>query len=215
MKNIVFLILVLFLTGCAVGNKYSYESTRMAMPFDAENNKVFVLLVKDLRPYVLNGKKQANFVGLQRGGFGNPFDVTTSSGKPMTEAMSKAISKGLSNAGYTVIDGQNGNMNQLVNMAIDKGASRIIVLAVHDWKSDLYANITMHVDLRLKVYQANGDLLAETSSQFNRSIGAAKIGEQANSVAVTAEFEAQIRKLFGQAEIKEALNSEVKLSKGS
>jgi len=78
MKKILLILFVLFLTGCAVGNKYNYRSSSMALPIKPVNHRTLILSVEDLRPYVLNGEKEPNFVGLQRGGFSNPFDVTTS-----------------------------------------------------------------------------------------------------------------------------------------
>ena len=64
------------------------------------DNKLLILAVQDFRPYVLNGDEEPGFVGLQRGGYGNPFDVTTLTGRPMTEDMAEAMVKGLSDVGY-------------------------------------------------------------------------------------------------------------------
>ena len=95
MKKMALILAVLFIGGCAVGNKYSYKTSDIDLPIRTEGGEALVLQVKDLRPYVLNGDKEANFVGLQRGGFGNPFDVTTESGEPMTDVMAVAIENGL------------------------------------------------------------------------------------------------------------------------
>src|SRR6187549_591489 len=52
---------------------------------------VLALAVQDQRPYELSGAKRPNFVGLSRGGFGNPFDVTTQSGQPLASDISSSI----------------------------------------------------------------------------------------------------------------------------
>lgn len=207
MKKITFLLVVILLTGCAVGNKYSYQASQMALPVTPEENKVLVLLVTDLRPYILSGDKPPDFVGLQRGGFGNPFDVTTTSGRPMTDDMSAAIANGLLNVGYEVIDAPKGaDLGELVDKAINSGASRIVVLNVKEWKSDIYMSVTLHCDLHLSVYHANGDLMAENSTRFIKEVGGAQIGESKNSDIMADEFAKRIGYLFNSKEIKASLN---------
>ncbi len=78
-------LLASMLGGCAVGNTYEYRLPRL--PLSVQGNSAIGLAVTDQRPYILDGDKDPNFVGLQRGGYGNPFDVTTASGRPMAEDM--------------------------------------------------------------------------------------------------------------------------------
>lgn len=206
MKRIWIIFVALFMTGCAVGNKYSYQTSDMALPIKASENKTVVLLVNDLRPYILSGDKAPNFVGLQRGGFGNPFDVTTTSGQAMTKDMSIAIADGLEETGYHVINvEEKADINHLISTAVNQGASRIIVLEVHDWKSDIYMSLTLHCDLKLSVYNADGTQLAENSSSFVRAIGGAQIGASKNSEIVADEFAKQIGYLFNEESIRGAL----------
>ena len=207
MKNCVFVLLVLLVSGCAVGNKYNYQASSISLPMKTESSDVLVLLVRDLRPYILNGEKAPDFVGLQRGGFGNPFDVTTVSGKPMATEMTAAIADGLANSGYRVVEvfGDH-DMAALVARAASEAASRIVVLRVKEWKSDIMMSITMHCDMTLAVYQADGGLLAENSARFTQSAGGAQMGGNKNSQSVTKEFAKQIGYLFNEASVREALN---------
>lgn len=207
MKNYLIVLLVLLASGCAVGNKYNYQASSIALPMKTESRDVLVLLVRDLRPYILNGEKTPDFVGLQRGGFGNPFDVTTVSGKPMATEMTAAITDGLVNSGYRVVDvyGEQ-DMDSLISRAASEDASRIVVLRVREWKSDIMMSITMHCDMTLSIYQADGTLLAESSARFTRSAGGAQMGGNKNSQAVTKEFAKQIGYLFNDASVREALN---------
>lgn len=206
MKKILLMLLVLFLTGCAVGNKYNYRSSSMALPIKPIDHRTLILSVDDLRPYVLNGKKEPNFVGLQRGGFGNPFDVTTSTGKPMTEDMSDAIAQGLMDVGYRVVSVQGKPKNvYLVNTAAKEAATRIVVLKVYDWKSDIYSGITLNCDLRLSVFDANGELLAESTMNFVKEISGAHLGAAMNSQVMADEFAKRIGYLFNKNEVRSAL----------
>jgi hypothetical protein len=54
----------------------------------------------DQRDYVRSGSKDAQFVGLQRGGFGNPFDVRTADDKPLADAMTTALVNTLATKGF-------------------------------------------------------------------------------------------------------------------
>jgi len=206
MKKILLILFVLYLTGCAIGNKYNYRSSSMALPIKPVDHRSLILSVEDLRPYVLNGEKEPSFVGLQRGGYGNPFDVTTSTGKPMTEDMSAAIVKGLMDVGYRVVNVQ-GRLEivSLVKTAVKENATRIVVLKVYDWKSDIYFGITLNCDLRLSVFDANGELLAENTMNFEKEIGGAHLGAEKNSQVVADEFAKRIGYLFNKNEVRSAL----------
>ena len=207
MRRYLLILVVLFISGCAVGNKYSYRTSSVALPIKPSAKDALVLLVKDLRPYVLDGKKSPDFVGLQRGGFGNPFDVTTTSGKPMTEEMSLSVAHGLTDAGYRVIEahGQQ-DMAVLVNRAESEGATRILVLQVREWKSDIYMSVTLHCDMTLNVHDTRGALLAASSAEFVKPIGGAQMGADKNSRVVAKEFAKQIGYLFNDEAVRGALD---------
>lgn len=206
MKNILLVMIVLIAGGCAVGNKYNYQASSIALPMKTDSREVLVLLVRDLRPYILSGDKTPDFVGLQRGGFGNPFDVTTLSGQPMATEMTEAIADGLANSGYRVIDvyGKH-DMAALISRAASEEASRIVVLRVKEWKSDIMMSITLHCDMTLSIYQADGEMLAESSAQLTEAAGGAQMGGSKNSQAVTKEFAKQIGYLFNEASVRKAL----------
>jgi len=89
-KLAIFIVLVgVLLSGCAVGNRYAYQ-TVVASPQVSGTTAVGVA-THDQREYVRSGAKDPQFVGLQRGGFGNPFDVRTEGDKPLADAMTAAL----------------------------------------------------------------------------------------------------------------------------
>ena len=206
MKKAIVLILVLFTSGCAVGNKYNYRDSAIDLPVKAVDEQTLVLTVNDLRPYVLNGDKDSSFVGLQRGGFGNPFSVTTASGQPMTADMSAAIKQALADAGYRVFAVEDKtDMPELKNIAAAKSADRIVVLDVYDWKSDIYASVTLHCDLQLNVFDASGTLLANNTMRFEEEVAGAQLTGSKNSEILADEFATRIGYLFNKEEIRKAL----------
>lgn len=58
--------------------------------------------VHDKRPYVVKGSKKETFVGVTRGGYYNPFDLPTMSGKPLADDMAKAVAASLGRNGTSV-----------------------------------------------------------------------------------------------------------------
>jgi hypothetical protein len=99
MTQTIALLALLVLGGCAVGNKHQYDA---AMPqINASSGGKAGVGAQDRRAYVLNGDKVETFVGLSRGGFGNPFDVKTESGQPLADEFGKAIQRALAGKGVT------------------------------------------------------------------------------------------------------------------
>lgn len=200
------MFLVLWLSGCAVGNKYQYQTSSIALPVRTDSGTTVILTVEDGRPYVLSGEKPASFIGLQRGGFGNPFDVSTATGRSMTEDMAEAIETSLVDAGYKVVNAMGeANLEKLVKRAVEDGASRILLLKVRDWKSDIYLAITLHCDLELRIYDAQGVQLAENEMRFVEEVGGGLIGDSANSQFMSDEFSKRIGYLFNRKSIRDSL----------
>ena len=81
MKVVVALLLALTVSACAIGNQHQYAG--VAPNVTAQTNLPLAIGVQDRRLYILDGTKTEDFVGVQRGGFGNPFDVTTATDGPL------------------------------------------------------------------------------------------------------------------------------------
>lgn len=199
------LILVsVMVAGCAAGNQYDYRIANL--PMSVEGKSKVGVSVSDSRPYVVSGDKQGNFVGLQRGGFGNPFDVTTQSGRPLVEDMQESLSHSLAARGYNVVPLQvgSGGVQAIVNIGNNDGLMRMVVLDIKEWKSDAMMKLTMHHNLVLSVYDVKGTLLAEARRANTGSIGSAGLAS-ANAAAARGEFERVVGGMFEDAAVKKAL----------
>lgn len=207
MKKILFVGLMIILSGCAVGNKYDYRSSAISLPVKSTQSAKVAVSVDDQRPYVVAGEKGPNFVGLQRGGFGNPFDVTTASGKPLAEDMAFVLKKALEDSGYQIVEttSSSGNHKMFVLAAGDDGADKVVLLNIKEWKSDIYMGITLHSDIELTVYSVDGQVLANNTMKFEEGIGGAHIGASSNSQVIISEFSRRIGYLFNQEDIRKAL----------
>jgi hypothetical protein len=194
----------MLVTGCAVGNQYDYRSANL--PMSVEGKAKLGVSVEESRPYVVDGSKAADFVGLQRGGFGNPFNVTTESGKPLADDMKHTLVKSLSARGFNVVslDVGNGDLKSIAGAAEKNGLMRVAILDVKEWKSDAMMKLTMHHNLVLSIYDETGGLLAEARSARTSAIGSARL-ESDNAAAVRGEFERVVGGLFEDGAVKAAL----------
>ena len=192
------------MTGCAVGNQYDYRPANL--PMSAKGDGKLGVAVDDSRPYVVSGDKTANFVGLQRGGFGNPFNVTTESGRPLADDMKDSLARSLSARGFSVVplSVQAGDLGSIATAAEKDGLTRVAVLNIKEWKSDAMMKLTMHHDLVLSVYDGSGALLAESRSARTDAIGSARF-ESDNAAAARGEFERVVGGLFEDPAVKRAL----------
>lgn len=193
------------LTGCAVGNQYDYRAASVSLPL-AGSGELGIGVI-DNRSYVLSGDKEADFIGLQRGGFNNPFDVTTASGNSLIQDISESLEVALRNSGYTVTGLQIASANSaaVASAVTESGLAKNIVLTVTDWKTDIYMNMTLHFDLLLEVMTGQGETIASNQMQGKETVSGSGIGASQNSRTAAAAFETKIGRLFNDPEIIAAL----------
>lgn len=194
------------LTGCAAGNKYDYQQADISLPVKGEAK--VSLGVIDNRSYVTNGEKPANFIGLQRGGFGNPFEVTTSSGNPLTEDMSDVLVRSLKNSGFQVnkLYFSSPDTSLVASVIMKDGQQKNIILTVNEWKTDVMMNIALIYDLVLQVKNKEGKEIASASIRSNGKEKLSGAGfEGQNSRVATSAFETKVSRLFNNPSIINAL----------
>ena len=207
MRFFVTTVLVLLLTGCAVGNTYNYRSSDIAIPVEGEGS--VGLAVVDRRPYVLSGDKPAAFIGLQRGGFGNPFTVTTESGRPLAEEVQTALANGLRERGYKVLElyPSSSNDPDIKNAVQAASIQKNVVLVLREWKTDAMMSFGLSYDLLLNVLTLDGDILASSSVKGEKeNLGSAGF-EEANSNLARRAMESKIEALFRDETVRKALQS--------
>jgi len=198
--------LILAVTGCAVGNQYDYQSAKVSLPLIGDGD--LGLGVLDNRSYVLSGEKTPDFIGLQRGGFNNPFNVTTASGQSLTDDMSMSIQNALRSSGYTVTSLRfpSRDSSTVESTIAESGKAKNIVLTVTEWKTDIYMNMTLYFDLLLQVLTRDGDVIASNEMQGKETVGGGALESQ-NSRTAASVFEKKIGRLFNHPEIIEALKN--------
>ena len=116
----------------------------------------------DFREYVKSGNKSESFVGLSRGGFGNPFDVETRSGSALASEMAAAIAASLQRKGAEVqtvmvrpVEGPEGARRALLRT----GHDRLLLFTLREWKTDTMFRTGLDFDVTLDVFDGGGKSL--------------------------------------------------------
>jgi hypothetical protein len=157
--------------GCAIGRQHAYDN---GSPRMARGSLSVALVVQDQRPAVLSGAKRPNFVGFQRGGFGNPFDVTTASGHPLAVDFMTSIRHGLQRAGYRVIPvpvGDRADPAEVQEALVETRAERGLVFQIQEWKADTQMRTALHYGVMLRVLDPAGQELGRAVVAGNDTLG--------------------------------------------
>jgi hypothetical protein len=193
------------LTGCAVGNRYAYQSV-VASPQVSGTTAVSVA-THDQREYVRSGSKDPQFVGLQRGGFGNPFDVRTADDKPLADAMTTAVVNTLAKKGFRaqpVIVTHSLAAADARQQAVRAGADRALVLTLQEWKSDTAMRVGLTYDMTMTVLDRTGAVLAEKRLQGHDNLGAASLPSRVGEI-VAAAFKTKLEQMLDDPGVAGAL----------
>lgn len=110
--------------------------------------------VQDLRPYIVSKKKDPDFLGIIRGGYGNPTNFTTSSGEPLAGQLGLAIKSSLA-SNDAQVEFKTGDPEKT-----NSAGCNTLVLTMNEWKIDAMKNANFGVDADMEVYSNTGKLLA-------------------------------------------------------
>ena len=192
------------LGGCAVGGTYNYAEMPIAMQGVSTTGTV-AIAVHDTRPYVISGGKQPTFVGLARGGYGNPFDVNTESGGPLAIEIRDALARALKARGATAIpvavpfaDTNTAARARL----LETKAQRQILLTLREWKTDTMMSTDLHYDTTLAVFDQAGNQLAHHSLKGMDPLGSLGLSPKEGISKATAR---KLDALFDDSRIAGAL----------
>ena len=196
---------LLFLGGCAIGVKHDYEQKGLDIGITTPATVAVGTL--DKRTYVVNGEKAPNFVGISRGGFGNPFDVTTRSGMPLAGDISRAIAGSLKNRGVNAqtVELRPALTPEQARAAVGAaGAQRSVLLTLLEWKSDMMVQVGLQYDLDLRVYDKDGKMLASRRQEGKENLGSGGF-EPGGASLVLPRFRRMMELLFQEPDIVKAL----------
>lgn len=199
--------LTALLAGCAVGNKHAYHDANANTA--TRTDKSVAVSSLDQRKYVVSGESKPEFVGMQRGGLGNPFDVLTASGRPLTGEFSEAIKSALARnkVNVMVVDTKPAADNKIaVTNLVATHRDRLVLLTINEWVSDTFNNTSLNYNLRLSVADANGKEIASKTLQADLNLGGSLINPPGFAKeAIPPAFRKVIEELLNSPEIAAAL----------
>lgn len=193
----------LLLGGCAVGVTHQYDNVTPAIQTSGKTS-IFSLAVQDQRPYVVNGQKPQTFVGLSRGGFGNPFDVNTASGKALTDDISSVVAGALAKNGakVDVIKVAPQDQERAVVNSLAAKKAKAVLISIAEWKSDTYMTVSLHYDVTVSVIDADGRIAAKKRLQGTDELGSSGINPpELSRQVVPPAFKRKVEQLFAAPEV--------------
>ena len=205
MRGLFLLILIsVFMSGCAIGNTYRYDLGDAE--FSLNSDKTVAVTTLDLRPYVRSGNKSPAFVGLMRGGFGNPFNVLTSSGRPLAEDMTISIVEALKKSGiqaFGVTAPADANRSDTQDRLLQENADRFVLFLILEWKTDTLFRTALIHNVKLLVLHRDGSQVAEKTLQGRDNLGVAGTPKGAR-VSAEKAFREKLEAIFNDPEIASA-----------
>jgi hypothetical protein len=166
------ILLMLCLGGClAVGQ--SFKLAEVVAMLVASGTYSVLIATRDRRDYITRGAKQADFVGILKGGFGNPFDVKNSAGT-FSDTFSAVVSKSLKAKGYqasTVVVTPQDSPDQVRQKMLQNPSDRNIFIDVEEWKSETMTRTATEYNVTLTVMDKEGNVLAKSSIQGKDVLG--------------------------------------------
>lgn len=208
MRCILLLAWTVLLSGCAIGNTYDLQSGAPTITVTSPTR--ILVVVQDQRSEVVSGDKQPQFIGVQRGGFGNPFDVRTTSGDPLADDVADSIIQSLTQQGVeaTSIPITPGVGRQAaVDAALAQSGNKFLLIYIRQWKSDTYANVGLTYDLSAEVLGPGGDSLATNGVSAREDLGGSAFNPPAHAREVVPQaFQRALQKLLSDQKIVDALS---------
>lgn len=202
-----FLVAAVLLGACAVGNQHAYQNVTADLTTAGPGR--IAVATHDQRPYVVQKVKGPHFVGLSRGGYGIPFDVTTEGDRPLADAITRAISNSLEKKGFRpvpVFVPPSESPESVRKMLLQSQVDRAILLTLREWKSDTFTDTSLLYDVSLNVLDRTERVIAEKQVQGRDNLGADVWNPPAHArEAVSKAFKAKLEELLNDPAVAKAL----------
>lgn len=205
-RCVVLLCVVLFLTGCALGRKVSYHES--VAQLSVSGDRSIAVATSDQRPYVLANDKDSDVVGLVRQKYGIPFNVSTASGKPFSDDVTRSVVSSLGRKGYRavpVIVSFDESRERVIEQLKKTKCDRLALITLREWKSTTFVNTGLYYNVNVKIFDGKGALLAENRVQGSDHLGVG-FGPMGHAKKVLPQaLQRKIEELFNSGSVAKAL----------
>lgn len=207
-RKIFLFVAFLGLSACAVGNEHNFSNLDSSI-FDQATVPLAVG-VHDQRSFVLSGEKTSDFVGLSRGGYGNPFDVTTVSGLSLAEDILDSVVAALRDKGSNATPVSLAfplSPAEAVDRLIETGRDRLVLVTIKAFKSDTFVNVRFVYNVVLQVFDGSGGEVASSQVSGDRNLGGSFMNPPSHAKkAVPKAYNDIMDELFSQPQIRAAMS---------
>ncbi len=146
---------------------------------------------------------------MQRGGFGNPFDVLTASGRPLSSEFTAAVKNALQLNGVKVfaLETKPSNASQpAMAELVASAGDRLLLLTIKEWVGDSQINTEVRYSLNLVVADSSGKTLATKDYIGTRNLGGSQFNPPGYAKEVMPQaFREAIETLLNSPQILAAL----------
>ena len=187
-------------------SQHDIAAVQVAMPV-ALTRSVTVSVV-DERPYVLSGEKSDQFVGTERGQWSQTNDIKTQSGLPLADDLTAVIADALAAAGAQVrpVPMPRGAGADAVRAAFQaEGTERLLVVRIHEWRTDSYTRVHLAWRLEAAVYDRDGNLLGRSSTGGKAPVGDTLSASDGNAITI-AQLSRKLTNLLNEPQITKQLH---------
>lgn len=198
------------LGGCAVGNKYMIAE--VPAQFEATGKYSVVVASLDQRQIIIDKTSPDTYVGMVRGGYGNPFNATTISGLPFSDDVGQSICSALIRKGFkaTLVPVKfDVPEEKVIERLLSNKEDRSLLVLIRKWESDSFINLNVGYDLILKVIAKDGTILATSQAKEDVNVpGSIWVGSvEMSKTEVPNIFRKSIESLLNNPDIVKVLAS--------
>lgn len=206
-RSILVLSLALLATGCVARQQVRYHDA--ALELKASARSLVAVAAHDNRSYVKNGEKEKNYAGNFRGGFGNPFNVTTESGRPLADDMASVICAAFVKKGFRCKEvpvEPNQDKGQISSKLVATDADKLLLLTIDEWYPTTFQNTILSYNLDLNVMNRNGGTLVEKKVKGEEDLGGSFFNPPAHAKeAVPQAYKRKLEELLNDAAVTDSL----------
>ena len=206
MKAVIAAWAFLLVSGCAIGNQHQYAG--VVPNVSAQTARSLAVAVQDRRPYIVDGSKTEDFVGVQRGGFGNPFDVTTATDGPLATDIRDSVAAAFRNKGAQVTPvalKPTLRAAEVAQALTQTGRDRALLITLSEWKSDTFMNTALVYDVTARVLDGNGRTLADSRISGRDDLSGSLDSPGHAKTAVPIAFRSKFEQLLNDPKVATAL----------
>jgi hypothetical protein len=209
-RLVLILLIGSLLGGCAIGNKYTIAD--VPAHFEATGKYSVVVASLDKRQFIVDKTSPDTYVGMVRGGYGNPFNATTISGLPFSDDVGQAICNALTRKGFkaTLVPVKfDLTEEKVIERLLSNKEDRALLVLIQKWESDSFVNLNVGYDLILKVIAKDGTILATAQAKDDVNVpGSIWIGSvEMSKTEVPNIFRKSIESLLNNPDVVKVLAS--------